>query len=474
MSMPRQTTSSRKAHALKAGASPASESSAQQTPAPVVEHKSEATQRRFEPAHRIRLKLFGVGGAGGNAVAQIAASSTEAKQALAGVELVAVNTDLQALEAVANAEKIHHALRVIQIGSAVTHGLGTGGDCELGARAAQQDTERLKAQFQNSDVVFIAAGLGGGTGTGASPVLARLAKEQGALVLAFVSMPFGFEGDRRRQQALAGLEQLKAQADAVICIQNDKLFKIVGENATVLDGFKRGNEIIASGVQAIWQLLSRKGLINLDFADLRTTLGSRHCQGIFSCGEAEGPDKARDAVKALMESPLLDGGEALARAEGVLVSILGGPDLTLTDVQRAVEPISRQANRAHIIMGAVIDENYRGRLAVTVIAAAANVARKNAQPIAANPFPLRRLGEAMPFRTTSAPAQTTPIAGSATTAAISEPAVQKKKESAKPRQETLPLEGVSHGRFDRSEPTLYEGEDLDVPTFLRRGISLKR
>ena len=362
---------------------------------------------------------------------------------------------------------------MIQIGSAVTHGLGTGGDCELGARAAQQDTERLEAQFQNSDVVFIAAGLGGGTGTGASPVLARLAKEQGALVLAFVSMPFGFEGDRRRQQALAGLEQLKAQADAVICIQNDKLFKIVGENATVLDAFKRGNEIVASGVQAIWQLLSRKGLINLDFADLRTTLGSKHCEGIFSCGEAEGADKARDAVKALMESPLFDGGETLARAEGVLVSILGGPDLTLTDVQRAVEPISRQANRAHVIMGAAIDENYRGKLAVTVIAAAANMARKSVQPIAVKPFSLRRPGEATPFRTMSAPAQTTPIAGSATMAAISESAVQK-KEAAKPKQETLPLEGVSRGRFDRSEATLYEGEDLDVPTFLRRGISLKR
>ena len=331
----------------------------------------------------------------------------------------------------------------------------------------------MEAQLQNSDVVFIAAGLGGGTGTGASPVLARLAKEQGALVLAFVSMPFGFEGDRRRQQALAGLEQLKAQADAVICIQNDKLFKIVGENATVLDAFKHGNEIVASGVQAIWQLLSCKGLINLDFADLRTTLGSKHCEGIFSCGEAEGADKARDAVKALMESPLFDGGETLARAEGVLVSILGGPDLTLTDVQRAVEPISRQANRAHVIMGAAIDENYRGKLAVTVIAAAANMARKSVQPIAVKPFPLRRPGEATPFRTMSAPAQTTPIAGSATMAAISESAVQK-KEAAKPKQETLPLEGVSRGRFDRSEATLYEGEDLDVPTFLRRGISLKR
>jgi cell division protein FtsZ len=462
-----------KIQAPKAGASPISKSSAQQ-PEAAVKHKSEAIEKKSELTRRIRLKLFGVGGAGGNTVIQIAASSAETGRALAGVELVAMNTDLQALEAVADAEKIHHAPSVIQIGSAVTHGLGTGGDCELGTRAAQQDTERLEAQLQNSDVVFIVAGLGGGTGTGASPVVARLASEQGALVLAFVSMPFGFEGDRRRQQALAGLEQLKAQADAVICIHNDKLFKIVGEDATVLDAFKRGNEIVAGGVQAIWQLLSRKGLINLDFADLRTTLGSRHCEGIFSCGEAGGPDKALDAVKALMENPLFDNGEALARAEGVLVSILGGPDLTLTDVQRVVEPISRQASRAHIIMGAAIDEDYRGRLAVTVIAAAASVARKNAQPISVKPFPLRRPGEALPFRTASATPNSTPVASPATAVAIAEPAVQKTKEAAKPKQETLLLEGVSRGRFERSEPTLYEGEDLDVPTFIRRGISLKR
>lgn len=330
------------------------------------------------PHRVIRLKLVGVGGAGCNAVSHIATAATESGQPLAGVELVAVNTDLQALEAVTGAEKV-------QIGSTVTHGLGTGGDCELGARAAQQDAERLEAIFQHTDVVFLAAGLGGGAATGAGPVLARLAKEQGALVLAFVSMPFGFEGDRRRQLAQAGLEQLKAHADAVICIQNDKLFKVVGEHATVLDAFKRGNEIIATGVQAIWQLLSRKGLINLDFADLRATLGSKHSEGIFSCGEGAGDDKARDAVKAVLESPLFDGGETLARAEGVLISILGGPDLTLTDVQKAVEPISRLASRAHVIMGAAIDETFKGRLSVTVIATANVLPRRAVQPVAARP-----------------------------------------------------------------------------------------
>lgn len=467
MSTLRKTTFSDRAHAPKPIGTLAEESSTSEKPGAPEHRLSDPAEKKPEPVHRFRLKLFGIGGAGCNAVAQIVAGSAEAGETLAGIGLVAVNTDLQALEAVQGAEKI-------QIGSAITHGLGAGGDCELGARAAQQDSERLAAQFQNSDVVFLAAGLGGGTGGGAGPVLARLAREQGALVLAFVTMPFGFEGDRRRQQALAGLEQLKAQADAVICIHNDKLFKLVGENATVLDAFKRGNEIIASGVRAIWQLLARKGLINLDFADLRTTLGSKHCEGIFSYGEAEGPDRARDAVKSLLESPLFDGGEALARAEGVLVSILGGPDLTLADVQRVVEPISRHSNRAHVIMGAAIDENYRGRLSVAVIAASTNVARKIAQPLSTKPFLSRRPVEAVPFHAPGTPSQSSPVSASAPVAAVAELEVRQKKAAPKPKQETLPLEGITRGRFDRSEPTLYEGEDLDVPTFLRRGISLKR
>lgn len=395
------------------------------------------------PSTDIHLKVLGIGGAGGNAVAQIAGDPG----ALAGVELIAVNTDLQALTGIAGTEKV-------QIGSSVTHGLGTGGDIETGSRAAQQDAERLEAVVQNTPIVFLVTGLGGGTGTGAAPVIARIAKEQGALVLAFAALPFAFEGERRRQQALAGLEQLRAQADAVICVPNDKLLKVAGENASALDVFQCGNNIIAAGVKAVWQLLSRRGLINLDFADVRNALGGKHTDGIFSFGEGTGADKSRDAVKALLDNPLLDGGETLAKAEAVLVSVLGGPEMTLADVQHAVEPISRLATRAQVIMGAAVDENYRDRLSVTVLATAHLLPRRVSQPvtgrIAVNrPSPLR------------APAPPPP----------NEPA---KKEVAKPRQESLPLEGVTRGRFDKSEPTLYDGQDLDVPTYLRRGVSLKR
>jgi cell division protein FtsZ len=424
--------------------------------------------------HKIRLKILGVGGAGSHTVSQIGASRSQGNHLIEGVDLVAINTDKQALEEISAAEKL-------QIGAAVTHGLGAGGEPEIGARAAQNDAEKIEALCQNADVVFITAGLGGGTGTGASPVVARIAKEQGALVLAFVALPFTFEGDRRRQQALAGLEQLKAQADAVICIPNDKIFKIVGDDASVVDAFKRADENIVLGVQAIWQLLSRKGLINLDFADIRATLGSKHCDGLFSHGMAEGANKAREAVKALLENPLLDGGDVLSKAEGVLVSILGGPDLTLADVQRAVEPITRHANRAHVIMGAAIDETYRGKLAVTVIAAANILPRRVVpQPVSTRPTTFARPGDVSLNRNPRPPMTpaVTPVASPpkpvVETVTTNEAATVTPKTRGKPKQETLPLEGVSRGRFDKSEPTLYNGEDLDVPTFIRRGVSLKR
>ncbi|MBM3860597.1 MAG: cell division protein FtsZ [Verrucomicrobia bacterium] len=398
-----------------------------------AKNDADAAPRRF------RLKLIGVGGAGGNCIHQIAATTG----ALDGVELLAVNTDLQALDAVEGADKL-------QIGATVTRGLGTGGDPDVGAAAAQQDAEQLEAALRHADVVFLTAGLGGGTGTGASPILAKLAKEQGALVLAFVALPFAFEGARRRHQADAGLEQLKAQADAVICIPNDRLTRIIGENAPVTEAFKRGNEIVASGVRAVWQLLSRKGLINLDFADLRATLGGKHGEGVFSHAEASGPDRLRDAMKCLMDNPLFDGSDTLARADGILVSILGGPDLTLADVQRATEPISRVAQRAHVIMGAAIDEDYVNRLGITIIAAQSVVAKRTAPGVAIR----------APARPQSPP--------------VASPKPASSGEPGKPVQETLPLEGVTRGTFTAGEPTIYNGEDLDYPTFLRRGVSLKR
>ncbi len=443
-------------------------------PSAAQQETSETMEKKSAPGQRIRLKIFGVGGAGGHTISQIAEVRSKGNPTLEGVDLIAINTDVQALNEISGAEKL-------QIGAAVTHGLGAGGEPEIGARAAQNDAERIEALAQGANVVFLTAGLGGGTSTGASPIIARIAKEQGALVLAFVALPFSFEGERRKQQALSGLEQLKAQADAVICIPNDKIFRIAGADASVVDAFRRADENFILGVQSVWQLLSRKGLINLDFADLRTTLGSKHCDGIFTYGLAVGANKAREAVKALLENPLLDGGDVLAKAEGVLVSVLGGPDLTLADVQKAVEPISRLANRAHIIMGAAIDEAYRGKLAVTVIAAANIMPRRVVpQPAATKPLTFARPGDAALSRNPRTAAATVPASSTAPAtkpvadeAPAAEP-VMARKSSSKAKQETLPLEGVSRGRFDRSEPTLHNGEDLDVPTYIRRGVSVKK
>ncbi len=450
------------------------DSSSAAPPSAAQQETSETMEKKSAPGQRIRLKIFGVGGAGGHTISQIAEARSEGNPTLEGVDLVAINTDVQALDEISGAEKL-------QIGAAVTHGLGAGGEPEIGARAAQNDAERIEALAQGANVVFLTAGLGGGTSTGASPIIARIAKEQGALVLAFVALPFSFEGERRKQQALSGLEQLKAQADAVICIPNDKIFRIAGADASVVDAFRRADENFILGVQSVWQLLSRKGLINLDFADLRSTLGSKHCDGIFTYGLAGGANKARDAVKALLENPLLDGGDVLAKAEGVLVSVLGGPDLTLADVQKAVEPISRLANRAHIIMGAAIDEAYRGKLAVTVIAAVNIMPRRVVpQPAATKPLTFPRPGDTALSRNprtsaTPVPANSTvPAPTPVAQEALAPEPVTARKSSAKAKQETLPLEGVSRGRFDRSEPTLYNGEDLDVPTYIRRGVSVKK
>jgi cell division protein FtsZ len=448
------------------------------TPTPPAGPTPEVAERPAPTARRVRIKLFGVGGAGCNTVGHIAHKREELDRWLTQLDLVAVNTDLQALDTVLASEKI-------QIGADVTHGLGAGGDPELGARAAQHDATTLSAACRDLDVVFIVAGLGGGTGTGASSVLARIAKQQEALVLAFVTLPFGFEGDRRRQQALEGLEELRGHADAVICVPNDRLFKVVGDGSSVVEAFQHGNEFMATGVQAVWQLLARKGLINLDFADLRATLNARHSDGLLSHGEAEGADRARKAVKAMLENPLFDGHETLARAESVLVSILGGTDLTLGDVQKAMEPITKQAPKAHVIMGAAVDESCNGKLSVTIIAATQPVQRKAAGgqstavitasgkvafpvggAVQRKHVPANGNGnghgiKSLPQKPASAP--TNAPAG-----------VTKGKETPVLKQESLPLQTASRGRFDKTEPNLHNGQDLDVPTFIRQGISLSR
>jgi cell division protein FtsZ len=417
-------------------------------------------EKTDEPAlkKKISIKVWGVGGAGCNAVSALDSS------ALDGVHILAVNTDSQALEAAAAAHKL-------VLGARRTRGLGAGGDPELGRAAAEDDLEKMAFFCAGADIVFILAGLGGGTGTGAAPVLARLARESGALVLAIVTMPFEFEGQRRLQQALAGLHLLKGAADAVICLPNQKVFKLLDEKTSVVDAFKISNALLAEGLHGIWRLLTRTGLINVDFADLCSVTRGRHAASSFATAEASGDRRAEQIVEKLMAHPLLDGGRVLTDSDAVLVSLVGGPDLTLVEIDKMMEPLKRQCENAHIIFGAAIDEQFTHRLSVTVIASC-----REPQPARDTPG-----GKAPALHFLDTTADTRPpsrVAPPAPELTAEQKQQLLKTQSAKDRkklsrlQRELPLEIVFKGRFEKSEPTIRHGEDLDLPTYIRRGMPL--
>jgi cell division protein FtsZ len=293
------------------------------------------------PQSRI-IKIIGVGGAG---VSLLDALNTEE---FAGASFAAVNTDAPSLAASSAAVKIHLETKLLR-------GLGTGGDPDRGRAIAEEQFVTLKTACDGADVVFIIAGLGGGAGSGISPVLARAAKETGALVLAFVTLPFVCEGNRRQQQAQQSLEQLKSVADGVICLPSQKTFKLIDENTSVLDTFRITGGLLVEGVRGVWQLLTRPGLIQIHFDDLCALVRDRHSESVFATVEAAGAGRSREVVEKLLAHPLLDEGRALAESDAVLVSLLGGKDLTMAEVNRVMEQIGRQCEHAQIIMGAAVD-----------------------------------------------------------------------------------------------------------------------
>ena len=308
-----------------------------------------------------------------------------AATALQGAACIAVGTRPDSLASSSAPEKICLEAKLLR-------GLGTGGDPERGRAVAEENAARLKASCEGADVIFIVAGLGGGAGTGVSPVLARVARETGALVLAFVTLPFDCEGNRRRDQARQGLMHLKAEADGVICLPNQKVFKLINDTTSVADTFKITNEFLAGGLKGVWRLLALKGLIEIHFADLCALLRDRHGESAFATAHAEGPTRAREAVDQLLAHPMLDAGKALADADAVLVSMAGGPDLTMVEVNRVMEHINSKCPGAQVVMGAAIDENFRERLAITLIAtrrsepsAAQTESEDGARPESAHP-----------------------------------------------------------------------------------------
>ena len=301
-----------------------------------------------------KLKVIGCGGAGGNAVNRMIGAG------LRGVEFISANTDIQALNQ-------SLAPTRLQIGAQATHGLGSGGDPSQGRRAAEEDEQVIADALTDSDMVFITAGMGGGTGTGSAPVVARLAKQTGALTVAVVTKPFSFEGRRRMRQAEEGLSELRAEVDTLIVIPNERLLAVVDKGTTLTDAFSVCDEVLLKATKGISDLVTVPGLVNLDFADVKAVMSNRG-NALMGTGRATGPNRAVEASQAAVSSPLLED-VSITGAEGVLVNITGGRDLTLHEVNEAASVVVGAAGEeANVIFGSVIDPNLDGEIVITVIA----------------------------------------------------------------------------------------------------------
>jgi cell division protein FtsZ len=308
----------------------------------------------FDEVQQARIVVFGVGGGGGNAV------NTMINAHLDGVEFVCANTDCQALDA-------NLAPMKVQLGHGLTRGLGAGANPEVGKNAALESVDRIKEILAGADMIFVTAGMGGGTGTGAAPVIARLAREAGALTVGVVTKPFLFEGKKRRRQAEDGIAALAESVDTLITIPNQRLLSVAGQSTTMLDAFRRADEVLLNAVQGISDLITVPGLINVDFADVRTIMSSMG-RALMGTGRAKGDRRALEAAQQAISSPLLED-VSIDGATGILINITGGPDLTLFEVNEASSLIQEAAHEeANIIFGSVIDPNLKEEVRITVIA----------------------------------------------------------------------------------------------------------
>jgi cell division protein FtsZ len=389
-----------------------------------------------------RIKVVGVGGGGGNAVNTMIAAG------LPGVDFIAANTDAQALKA--NLAPIK-----MQLGEKLTRGLGAGGNPEVGKRAAQEDVERLREYLADADMIFITAGMGGGTGTGAAPIIAKVAKELGSLTVGVVTKPFSFEGKRRMKQADDGMKELKSSVDTLIAIPNQRLLSVAGRNSSILETFKKADDVLLQAVRGISDLITVHGLINLDFADVRTIM-SEMGMAMMGAALAQGENRAVEAAQKAISSPLLED-VSIQGARGVLINITGGPDLSLHEVNEAATLIQEEADDdANIIFGAVIDEGMGDEVRITVIAtgfgerAPAEKPKSGARD-ARNSGPVASVGEGRTIRRVGGVEDELDI-----------PTWQRRRQD--------PPVAQARGAQRQAAPAAEEGgDDYDVPTFLRRG-----
>jgi cell division protein FtsZ len=315
--------------------------------------RSRQVQRMPEAESTALIRVVGVGGGGSNAVNRMI------EERIAGVDFIAINTDHQALAG-------SLASRQLRIGERTTRGLGSGGDPEIGAKAAEESLDQLQDALHGSDMVFVTAGMGGGTGTGAAPLVARTAREAGALTIGVVTRPFTFEGSQRSRAAETGIEQLKEEVDTLIVIPNDRLLETADKRLSLLDSFKMADDVLRQGIQGISELITVPGLINLDFADVKAIM-SMGGAALMAIGRGKGDDRAREAAQQALANRLLD--VTIDGAQGILFNVTGGSDLSLYEINQAAAIIRETAHPdVNLIFGAVIDESMQDELRITVIA----------------------------------------------------------------------------------------------------------
>jgi cell division protein FtsZ len=457
-------------------------------------------------AEFIPIKIVSVGGAGLNALDRIVLDGLET------ADVVAINTDVHSLTSSV-------ATRKVQLGRSVSRGLGAGGDPDVGYQAALESADEIREALTDARVIFICAGLGGGTGSGAAPYIAQAAREAGALVIAFVTLPFRFEGKRRNAQAREALARFSEFAHAVVCFENDRMGDLTPPQAGIHQAFAMADMTISQSVRAIVNLIQRPGLIRIGFDDLLAALRTRNSRCLFGYGESDSDNRAHEALTQALKNPLMDRGRMLADAIHVLVQIAGGPGMTLSEVEILMQELGRHvSDQTQILFGTVVDARLGDRLGVTIIsslsaeeeagllqtspapstASAATPARERYEAAAPEPeiqstLEVRPLEETIPFEE-PVTAEAAPVATPPSTeppvipARNSEPAMstpQEKtvawkeekgpgeKSATAAKQEVLQFEPVTRGRFEKSEPTIIEGEDLDVPTYLRKNIKVK-
>jgi cell division protein FtsZ len=434
------------------------------------------------------IRILGIGGAGGNALDRLVLDGIE------GAALIALNTDVQSLNGCVAPQKIH-------LGKSATRGLGAGGDPEIGYEAAEEAAAEIQAAVEGADMVFLCTGLGGGTGSGAAPLVAHMARTAGAMVVAFATMPFGFEGKRRRTQASEALVQLEKQADLVICFENDRLGETVPHNAGVQDAFVAADQLLSHSIQAIAALVRRGGIIPTGLDELASALRRHEPRCLFGYGESDGANRAHEALARALKSPLMDKGRMLADCHSVVIHVAGGPDLTVQEITTLMEEFNRHiGDDTRIDFGVGTDAKLGRRLCVTIISSTgAPVATAAPAPVTApvaRALPRVAPAPSAPPRAAAAPAPVVreaddfdhdqdaepnpepvapvraapaPVAQTYRKAPVEKPAAAKKEEKA----EQMTLEPANRGRFEKSEPTIVDGQDLDVPTFLRKNLKVK-